>query len=411
MQVLNIINICLGAVFLLCYFYQFIYLVIAYVGGIKKYPDAPPSKLAVIIAARNEEGVIANLIGSLMEQDYPREFFDVFVVADNCTDSTAAVAREAGAIVYERQNQLERGKGYAVDFLLKSIQRDRGEDAYDAFIVFDADNVAEKNYLTEMNKAFAAGYEVVSSYRNASNYGRGWRAAGQGMYFLRDARVLNLARVRIGGNTFIAGTGFLFSNEICKRYGGWPFHTLTEDGEFTLHNAVNDAKSGYCNSAMFYDEQAVDRKTSWNQKLRWCKGGLQIFRKYFTSLVKGLFSGKIGKFLACFDMMMCLAPAYIISLTAVAINIVACTVLLILGTHPLTVLLAVLPMIGGAYMSLFVFGLVVTISDWKKIRASSAKKILYIFTFPLFIFSFIPAAFVALFKKVEWKQIKHEGAN
>ena len=411
MQVLNIINICLGAVFLLCYFYQFIYLVIAYVGGIKKYPDAPPSKLAVIIAARNEEGVIANLIGSLMEQDYPREFFDVFVVADNCTDSTAAVAREAGAIVYERQNQLERGKGYAVDFLLKSIQRDRGEDAYDAFIVFDADNVAEKNYLTEMNKAFAAGYEVVSSYRNASNYGRGWRAAGQGMYFLRDARVLNLARVRIGGNTFIAGTGFLFSNEICKRYGGWPFHTLTEDGEFTLHNAVNDAKSGYCNSAMFYDEQAVDRKTSWNQKLRWCKGGLQIFRKYFTSLVKGLFSGKIGKFLACFDMMMCLAPAYIISLTAVAINIVACTVLLILGTPLLTVLLAVLPMIGGAYMSLFVFGLVVTISDWKKIRASSAKKILYIFTFPLFIFSFIPAAFVALFKKVEWKQIKHEGAN
>ena len=411
MQVLNIINICLSAVFLLCYFYQFIYLVIAYVGGIKKYPDAPPSKLAVIIAARNEEGVIANLIGSLMEQDYPREFFDVFVVADNCTDSTAAVAREAGAIVYERQNQLERGKGYAVDFLLKSIQRDRGEDAYDAFIVFDADNVAEKNYLTEMNKAFAAGYEVVSSYRNASNYGRGWRAAGQGMYFLRDARVLNLARVRIGGNTFIAGTGFLFSNEICKRYGGWPFHTLTEDGEFTLHNAVNDAKSGYCNSAMFYDEQAVDRKTSWNQKLRWCKGGLQIFRKYFTSLVKGLFSGKIGKFLACFDMMMCLAPAYIISLTAVAINIVACTVLLILGTPLLTVLLAVLPMIGGAYMSLFVFGLVVTISDWKKIRASSAKKILYIFTFPLFIFSFIPAAFVALFKKVEWKQIKHEGAN
>ncbi|MBO5207190.1 MAG: glycosyltransferase family 2 protein [Clostridia bacterium] len=411
MQVLNIINICLSAVFLLCYFYQFIYLVIAYVGGIKKYPDAPPSKLAVIIAARNEEGVIANLIGSLMEQDYPREFFDVFVVADNCTDSTAAVAREAGAIVYERQNQLERGKGYAVDFLLKSIQRDRGEDAYDAFIVFDADNVAEKNYLTEMNKAFAAGYEVVSSYRNASNYGRGWRAAGQGMYFLRDARVLNLARVRIGGNTFIAGTGFLFSNEICKRYGGWPFHTLTEDGEFTLHNAVNDAKSGYCNSAMFYDEQAVDRKTSWNQKLRWCKGGLQIFRKYFTSLVKGLFSGKIGKFLACFDMMMCLAPAYIISLTAVAINIVACTVLLILGTSPLTVLLAVLPMLGGAYMSLFVFGLVVTISDWKKIRASSAKKILYIFTFPLFIFSFIPAAFVALFKKVEWKQIKHEGAK
>ena len=411
MQVLNIINICLGAVFMLCYFYQFIYLFIAYLGGVKKFPDADPKRLAIIIAARNEEDVIAGLIGSLIEQDYPREFFDVFVVADNCTDKTAEVARAAGATVYERENKELRGKGYAIDYLLSAIARDRGEDAYDAYIMFDADNIAAKNYLTEMNKAFSSGYEVVSSYRNASNYGRGWRAAGQGMYFLRDARVLNLARMRIGGNTFIAGTGFLFSNEIRKRYGGWPFHTLTEDGEFTLHNAVNDAKSGYCNSAMFYDEQVVDLRTSWNQKLRWCKGGLQIFRKYFTSLVKGLFSGKIGKFLACFDMMMCLAPAYVISLSAIAINLVVCTVLLILGTPLLSILGSVLPLIVGAYSSLFIFGLIITISDWKKLRASTPKKILYIFTFPIFIFSFIPAAFVALFKKVEWKQIKHGNAQ
>ena len=197
MLVLQIINWCIGGVFTLCYLYQIVYLFIAYLGGIKKFPDAPPKKYAILVSARNESGVIKNLLSSLEEQDYPKEYFRVFVVADNCTDNTAEIARECGATVYERSNQNERGKGYALDFLIKSIERDYKDELPDAYIVFDADNVAEKNYITEMNKAFATGYDVVSSYRNASNYGAGWRAAGQGMYFLRDARVLNLARMRI----------------------------------------------------------------------------------------------------------------------------------------------------------------------------------------------------------------------
>ena len=406
MQVLRIINLCIGAIFLLCYLYQIIYLFIAYIGGIKRHPDASPKKYAVLIAARNESGVIKNLLDSLNAQDYPKEFYKVFVVADNCTDNTAEVARECGAIVYERSNQTEKGKGYALDYLIKSIERDYADDLPDAYIVFDADNVAVKSYITEMNKTFSAGYEVVTSYRNASNYGAGWRAAGQGMYFIRDARVLNLARMRIKGSTFVSGTGFLFSQRLCEEYGGWPFHTLTEDGEFTMHNAVRGVKGGYCHDAVFYDEQAVDLKTSWYQRLRWCKGGLQIFRKYLPQLMRGIFSHRI---LSCFDMMMCLTPAYVLSISAVVINAIASVILVLLGVPALEIAVAVGQMILGAYASLFLFSLFITISDWKRIRASGFKKILYMFTFPLFIFSFIIPAFVALFKRVEWKPVRHSG--
>ena len=405
MLILNIFNICLGIIFLLCYLYQVIYIFIAYAKKPPVLPEADPHKIAVIIAARNESAVIHNLLESLSKQDYPKDFYDIFLVADNCTDNTADIARDHGAIVYERFNDKEKGKGYAVDYLIKSIWRDYGE-IYEAFIVFDADNVVNHNYLTEMNKTFSLGYDVVTSYRNASNYGASWRAAGQGMYFLRDSRVLNLARMRIGSNTFVAGTGFLFSHKIAKEYGGWPFHCLTEDGEFTMHNAVHGTKCGYCNSAMFYDEQAVKVKDSWNQQLRWCKGGLQIFKKYLPQLIKGIFSKRI---ISCFDMTMCLTPAYVLSMTAVAVNTISFIILIALGNNPVQLLVSMGWMLAFAYLGLVMFSFAVTVSEWKHLRARAGKKILYIFTFPLFIFTFIPAAFVALFKKVEWKEIHHGG--
>ena len=407
MQVLGIINVVIGVIFTLFYFYQFVFLIVAYVGKRENIPDADPRKYAVLIAARNESAVIHNPLNSLNAQDYPKDRFTVFLVADNCTDNTAEIARKYGATVYERFNQVEKGKGYAIDYLIKCIERDYGDDYCDAYIVFDADNVAEKNYITEMNKTYALGYDVVTSYRNASNYGANWRSAGQGMFFLRESRVLNLARMRTRGNNYVTGTGFLFSRKLCRENGGWPFHCLTEDGEFTMDNVVKGVKTGYCNTAMFYDEQVTDPKVSWNQRLRWCKGGLQIYKKYCVQLFKGLFS---KKFLSFFDMTMCLNAAYFISLTAVIVNVVADVVILAMGCDDILGLIITQAwMAVAAYFMLFIFSAVITCSEWRFIRGGAFKKVLYAFTFPLFIFSFIPIAFVAIFKKVEWKQIAHNG--
>ena len=105
--------------------------------------DAKLHRYAAIISARNEEEVIGDLIRTLKEQNYPKELLDVYVVADNCTDDTAGVSRKAGAIVYERFNKVQVGKGYALDWLFKRIFADKGEQTYDGFFVFDADNLVD----------------------------------------------------------------------------------------------------------------------------------------------------------------------------------------------------------------------------------------------------------------------------
>lgn len=108
-------------------------------------------KYAVLIAARNEEEVIGNLISSIKNQDYPSELVDIFVVADNCTDSTASVASAHGATVFERFDNNHVGKGYAINYLLKQIKNNTDDD-HDAYIVFDADNVLQGDYIKEINK-------------------------------------------------------------------------------------------------------------------------------------------------------------------------------------------------------------------------------------------------------------------
>lgn len=407
-QILTISNVVIGALFFLCYFYQIVFLFAAYLKQNKVMPDADPHRIAVLIAARNEEKVIGNLIDTLNKQDYPREYFDIFLVADNCTDNTADVARSLGVTVYERHDTEHIGKGYVLDLMLKNIWRERGEDAYDAFLVFDADNIVERNYLTEINKTFSQGFDVVSSYRNSTNYGDGWRAAGTGMWFLREARVLNNARMKVGMNTFIAGTGFLFSNRLAHEQGGWPYHTLTEDFEFTVNNAIRGTKTGYCETARFFDWQSSGMSQSWRQKLRWTKGGFQVMAKYRKELFLGLFSRKI---FSCFDMSVCMFGAFFVSMLAIIVNTIGYTALLLTGAGIVDVLIQLALLIPGAYFALCLFSVPITISEWKRLRASTGKKILYALTFPIYIFSYIPVAFAAIFtKKVEWKPIRHDGA-
>ena len=139
-------------------------------GAAEKAPapsrPAASHRYAVLIAARNEENVIAGLLDSLAAQTYDMSLVTVFVAADNCTDSTAAIAREHGAVVYERFNHVNVGKGYALDFLLQHIGADYPE-GFDGYFVFDADNILSPDYLERMNESFSAGNEIVTSYRNS----------------------------------------------------------------------------------------------------------------------------------------------------------------------------------------------------------------------------------------------------
>lgn len=404
-MILYIINIALFIALLLCYSFQFIYIFIPFIKKMPKHKETVPHKYAVLICARNEENVISNLIESLRAQDYPTELLSIFLVADNCTDNTAEVGRQNGAIVYERFNKQEIGKGYALNYLLHKIDEDFGENAFDAFVVFDADNIVTPTFFTEINKTFSDGYEVITTYRNAKNYGDNWLAASSGLWFIREAKYLNGSRFRIGACPQVSGTGFLFSNTIKKQNGGWPFHTLVEDYEFTCHHAVQGMKFGYCEEARFYDEQVTGFRQSWNQRMRWAKGGLQSFAIYWKRLLKGVFS---KNFLACYDMLMSIAPGYVMAIVSTLVNIIASIYYLAIGTPPLEVLLSVATFVLPAYLAIWILGFICTLTEWKHLRTTNFKKILYSFTFPLFLFTFIPITFCAIFQKVEWKHIAHK---
>ena len=190
----DIFNFCVFLVFSVCYVYQIFYV---FVTLTKKPPQLTAKKnhrYAVIVAARNENAVIGDLIHSIRVQNYPQELIDIFVVADNCTDNTAAVAQEAGAIVFPRFNKEHIGKGYALDYGFSCIRQHYSENEYEAYFVFDADNVLDVNYFREMNKTFDNGAVASTSYRNSKNYGSNWITAGYAVWFMREAKYLSQAR-------------------------------------------------------------------------------------------------------------------------------------------------------------------------------------------------------------------------
>ena len=254
-----------------------------------------------------------------------------------------------------------------------------------------------------MNRTFCDGYDIITSYRNSKNYGSNWISAGYALWFLRESRYLNHARFLLGTSCAVSGTGFFFSRRILEKNGGWPFHLLTEDIEFTVCNIVNGEKVGFCPNAVLYDEQPTSFRQSCRQRLRWAKGYIQVFRKYGVDLLKGALHGNFS----CFDMAMAIMPAVVLTTICVLINSVMSVLTLASGGSVLPILLSVGQSVLNVYLTLFAVGGITTVTEWKNIAAPAWKKIFYAFTFPIFMLTYIPISFAALFAKVEWKPIEH----
>lgn len=404
MKILEIINSVIGIIFLLCYSYQFIYIPISIFAKSKKHKDEVLHKIGILIAARNEEAVIANLIDSIKAQNYPPELVDIYVCADNCTDGTARIAAEHGAVVFERFNNEKIGKGYVLNFMLNELKK--SDSSHDAYIVLDADNILDPNFIKEINKTYCDGYNIVTCYRNSKNFGDNWISAGMSLWFLREARYLNAARFALGTSCAVSGTGFLVSADILRNNGGWNYFTLTEDIEFTIDNITKGKIIGYAKDAVLYDEQPTKFRQSWRQRVRWTRGYFQVFRKHGKDLIKGIFKGSFS----CYDMTMNIMPAAIISGISVVTNVIA-AIITIITLGPITKLLQIIfSTFCTLYLITFIIGLITVLTEGKNIHTSVPKKILYTFTFPIFMLTFIPVSIGAFFTKSEWKPIIHDKA-
>ena len=426
----------------------------------KKFKKAKVKhKYAILIAARNEEKVIGNLLDSIAKQDYPRDLLTTFVVADNCTDTTAAIARKKGAICYERFNDQDKTKGFALEFLFNNIESDYGINSFEGYFIFDADNLLNTNFVSKMNDAFDSGEKIITSYRNTKNFDENWIASTYALHWIRSSRTSHRARSYLGLATNIQGTGFLFANEIVKN--GWHYTSLTEDRALTADAVSNGYMISYQDEAIFYDEQPIKVKVALRQRLRWSKGHLLAFLESGPKLFKNIFKNnknlvknekdkwsKIKKSFryrfASYDTLMQLTPFSVLNLVKfllIAVIIYSCytytnginNMSIDLGNTFLSklnlfsfkiniepgvkalfmgVLIAFwyhLIYLIGAYFTAMLMPIYLFIIDRKRIKKMSfSKKVLFVFTWPIFDIIGRYTTYIALFKKVTWKPIPHE---
>ena len=416
--ILFYINLVFGIVFMLVYLMQNIHLIVGTFSKHKKFQKAKKQhKYGFMIAARNEEIVIGNLIDSIFGQNYPRDLIEVFVVADNSSDATAKVAKEHGAHVFERKDEVHRGKSYALDFLIKNILKDDKYDDIEAFFVFDADNILSKDYLNHMNDVFDSGFEVSTSFRDSKNFGSSLASASSSLIFYRECLLVHHSRQILHLSTFISGTGYFISRRILTELNGWNFNTLTEDIEFSCWCASKNIKIGYNQEAVFYDEQPKEFSVSDRQRFRWSKGCHQCFALYKKQLLKNAFDFSKRSFsnrVSAFEMFVHVCPFPLIATGWFMLNVALHGLFFWMGLETqnefltismTTTIIELISLFGLAW----IHALVSMIKYGKYIHVKWMKKVAAIVVFPFFASMFIPLSFVALFKKdVAWTPIVHD---
>ncbi|NLC17318.1 MAG: glycosyltransferase family 2 protein [Clostridiales bacterium] len=404
-KIIDNVSLIMTIVLLVLSFHFFVYFFVAVFLPPKKFKKSSEFfRYGVIIPARNEQKVIAQLIDSIKKQDYPSELIDIFVVADNCTDNTAQIARQASAIVYERFDNQKKGKGYALDYVLNKIFEDYKDKDYKGFFFFDADNLLAEDFIGKMNDAVAEGHKIITGYRMPKNYDQNWVAAGSGMIYLEQSRIEHRARTKLNTSTHISGTGFYVDYQILKDEGGWPYRTLTEDLEFSHSEVLKGHKIIQCYDAVFYDEQPSSLKDMFNQRIRWVRGNYICMTLFTLKYFKTLF--KTGK-LAAHDLNFVLLPIPLITFTWGIGSSIVQIILAILSPELLLgdIIIKLLIILGVFYGILAFVALTVTVLEWKKIIAPTYKKILYAFTFPINMASYVYIIYRALFKIKGWKPI------
>lgn len=371
----------------------------------KRCPHQPPQKrIAAIIAARNESGVIAPLIESILNQHYPADLRDVFVVPNNCTDDTEQVARRAGARILNCTVPVH-AKGEAVSWAIDELLK--YPENYDAFIIVDADNLLDADYFQMANDALCAGAKVGQGYRDSKNYSDSWIAGCSSQFYWCMSRFYNRSRNALNMSAALNGTGILLSADYMRQVG-WHTSSLTEDLEFTAQCALSGVRIWWLGDARAYDEQPNRFIDSYKQRRRWSAGTVQCMRGYLGRLVR---QAVRARSLQCLDMavlftgpvvqLFSLLPGIYFGLRAL-INLIG---------QPFE---AWLPWLGGMLGGLVAGFAVISLLSYLifKFEGKSARgQWRTIFGLWLFLMSWIPANLVSLFTKPpKWVQIRHERA-
>ena len=277
MQTLTLINQIVIGIVSVAFTFQIIYLFLFFLKP-EKYPAAKRKhKFAVIICAHDEGSVIGATVRNLALQKYDKENYKVFVVADNCSDDTAEVARNAGAIVFERNeaDSKKRGAAYALRFGIAKILEEYPE--VEAFIRFDADNFPFPDYIDKMNDAFDSGITLARGYNHATNITQNIVSGVSGLWYIRDCRFNCHARSALRIGEMLVGGGMMFAASIMREQGGWKEMTFSEDAEFTCNQLFKKRKAHYVSDAVVYEDQPSTVGQLFKRNMRMGRGLLRLF--------------------------------------------------------------------------------------------------------------------------------------
>lgn len=357
------------------------------------------TRFAILIAARNEELVIGPLINSLLAQDYPSDLYDIWVVPNNCTDNTALAARNFGARVLECTAPV-KSKGEVLRFAYNRLRGRR----YDAWLVFDADNVVDPRFLAEMNNARMAGARAAQGYRDSKNpYDTAVSGCSSIYYWMMD-RFHNGGKAGLGVSAMIGGTGFMVTQALLDRLGGWRTETISEDLEITAQAVLAGERVAYVPRAVTYDEQPLTWEQSFTQRRRWSSGTLQVAQRYLPALNEAQADRPR---LSLFDFeATLLLPAYQLA----ALVGLACTALsAALGGR--TLLQALLLGLAGALGNLAWAALTATAAAWLVITLEGKwDRRLWkgLAAYWLFLLTWLPITACSFWKKTTvWEEIRH----
>lgn len=347
------------------------------------------SHFTILIPARNEEEVIKDAIQSFKRQKYPKDNYEIVVVINNTTDNTLGVCNAEGVrcILCERKI---KNKG---DALKEAFDRLKKEKT-DAYIIMDADNVVNDEFLGEMNKSLNEGTLVAKSSMDIKAKENTWVSSSYAIYFFIQSILYSIPRNNIGASCAINGTGIMIKKEVIDKFG-FNVRTITEDLEFMTLCALNNIKIKFVEGAICYAEHPSDFKVSMIQRRRWTKGIYEGFIIYFNSIIKNIIKRPNIELLD--SLLIYSTPLILIlSLISIFINflIVPLPIYLIITSFSLLV----------SYISISLCALFVCVKSKKKIKDFLTGIIM----FPIFLLSWQYLNIIILFKKeVVWDEIKH----
>lgn len=351
---------------------------------------------AILIPARNESLVIEKLLISIENQTKKINPEDVYVIVETKKDKTVSIVEKHKMKIVYRKNLNKKRKGFALDDAIKEILKSNKK--YDAYFIFDADNILDKNYIKEMTKSFDEGYDIGIGYRNTKN-SNNLVSAASALTFSMINTIGNKRKSKYTNNLIISGTGYYIKGTIIESWKGFPFNSLTEDYELSLYSILNNLTTTYNDSAIYYDEQPEIFDVTITQRSRWVKGYFDARRNYIH---------KIRKSISKKDKNYASKITALIGVNPLITLIIGDLLLLIDSTTSLKrFIICFIIIILLVYLCLMLFTYIIIRNEEDKLDIKVSKILLTLYN-PFYLLSYIYCLYIAITKKdLGWQEIKH----